>query len=477
MSDTMVTSSIRWTAISNVFRAGISFLQIIVLARLIEPSEFGVYAIVSAVQMFALSFSDAGISSAIIHFQQLNDGEKSSLFWWNIIISISVYILIFISAFPLSIIFDNDRITTLIALSSTILIVNALSQQIRALAERDMRFAIVARIEISSTFLGFASSVTLAYLGWDVLAIILSQILVSTVSTILFWIFLSNGWRPSLHLNIGESLPYVKYGVKIVFVNLLNIGISQADVLIFGRFVSPYLLGLYSQPRELLIKILTTINPIITRVGFPLMAKNKSDRAALARIYTKTLRMSASVCFPIFACICLLSSDLVLVIFGNTWSNSVPFMQTLAIWFLVRSIGNPIGGLLYAVGATRMALVQSSSLLIIMVCSTYVVGRYDPKLVPFALIVIHSCLVPIVWHFMVKPLCGATVTDCLRQVTPPMLCVISAIAAASPLLLMMRDAGPVRLVVVGSVGVIVYISTSFVANKEWTTEMRRLLAI
>lgn len=476
MSNNTVSNSVRWTATSNAFRAAVSFLQIVILARLIPPSEFGLFAIVSSIQMFASNFSDAGISSAIIHFQNINEIQKSSLFWWNIFISTAIFVAVVALGYPLSIFYNNSGLIPLIAISASILVINALSQQIKALAERDMRFASLAKIEMTASVIGVVLAIFMAFIGWGVMSIVVSQVAMAAMSSLMCWALLSNGWRPSRHFSVRHALPYIRYGANVLLVNLLNIFISQIDIMVLGRLVGPYTLGIYSQPRDLGLKIMTVINPVITRVGFPMMAKNKNDKQALARIYLKTMRMSASVSFPIFAGISVLSRDIVILVYGERWAGAAPYLQTLAVWFLVRSVGNPLGGLLYAVGATRMAFIQSTCLLVVMPIGVYVAATYDAKLVPIALIAIHGTLIPIVWHFMIRPICGASVIDCAKQILPPATCVALTVAVAAAIQHLLPITGVVRIGIIGAAGIACYFVFSLLINREWTNEMKRLLS-
>jgi len=476
MKDSQVSKSVRWTATSNVLRAAISFIQIVVLARVIPPSEFGVLAIVAAVQMFAASFSEAGISSAIIHFQNLTETQKSALFWWNMLASAVVYILVAALGYPLSQFYHNDRLTFLILISASVLVINAASQQLKALAERDMLFAPLAKIEIASSILGLVVSIAMAFSGFGIMSIIISQIAMAFMSSIMSWLFLSNGWLPSWHINARETLPFVRYGAGVLVVNILNLLISQIDIVILGRLVPPHLLGLYSQPRDLGLKIMTVINPVITRVGFPMMARHKHDKQSLARIYLKTMRMSASVSFPIFAALSLFSQEIVSIIYGSNWGGAVPYLKALSIWFLVRSVGNPLGGLLYAVGRTRVAFIQSVSLLAVMPIGVYLAASFDAKFVPLALITIHGFLIPIVWKFIIQPICGANLLRCVMQIIPPATSVVLTVAVIVALRTIFPITGPSSLVIYGAISAVVYLLMSLLLNREWIDEMVRLVS-
>ncbi len=122
-------------------------------------------------------------------------------------------------------------------------------------------------------------------------------------------------------------------------------------------------MGIYSLPRDLSLRIAFIINPIITRVGFPVMARVQQDTVQLKFIYLQTLRMTASVNFPLYLALALFAEEIVALLFGKQWQASAEYLQIFAVLGLIRSTGNPAGSLLYAVGRANLAFWWNMALL------------------------------------------------------------------------------------------------------------------
>src|SRR5690606_2352437 len=114
--------------------------------------------------------------------------------------------------------------------------------------------------------------------------------------------------------------------------------------------------AIYAIPKEHCLRIANTIiNPVVTRVSFPVMAQVQRDRERLRLIYLKTLRLTSSFNFPLYALLALFPDDIVALVLGGQWSDAAPYLRLFALWALIRSTSNPSGGLLYAVGMAKRA--------------------------------------------------------------------------------------------------------------------------
>src|SRR5690606_3306961 len=219
------------------------------------------------------------------------------------------------------------------------------------------------------------------------------------------------------HLNIQETLPFLRYGSYIVGESLLNTIQRQADIFVASFFASPALLGLYSMPRDFCFKVGMTINPIITRIGFPLMSRHQQDVAPLKSIYLQTLRMTSSLNFPLYFVLGVFAQELVLLLFGAQWKDAAIYMQLLAIWGALRSVGNPVGSLLHAIGAVRQAFWWNVCMLLLLpVC--YWLSAYYFGLVGLSitLVLTHIILLPLTWWFLVRSLCHVGFVEYLAQI-------------------------------------------------------------
>lgn len=459
-----------------VGRAGLQFLQVAILARLLSPADFGLMAMVLAVMAFVQVFTDLGVSTAIIHHQDITENQLSSLYWLNVMVGVCLTLGLIASSYGISIfMFHQPDLHPVLMLISASVLLTAMGQQLRVLAEKSFRFAILAKIELTAAVAGFVTAIGWAWHSPGVSALVAGLLVNSLTQTLLLWLFAANGWRPVFRLRLGEIRHFLKFGGYMMANNFINSFNQQADVLIAGRLFPAATLGVYSLPRNLSLTVAGIINPVITRVGLPLMAKAQNDKAFLKSVYLKTMRMTASINFPIYIALAVFSKEVVLLAFGPQWLSSAPLLVLLAVWGMLRSCGNPVGSLLLAVGKADLSFKWNLALLFVVPPVLWAGSHWGiAGLAISQLLLMGSLLIP-AWYFLIRPSCGARGLEYAMSLLSPLVCALLAVGLGYWAVSTMTSPLP-RLVGAGSVGVSGYLLLSYPLNRSWLLAMRQLAA-
>ena len=298
-------------------------VQMAVLARLLSPEDFGLMALVSVAIVFSSLFSDMGLSSAFIQRQDVTPQQRSSLFWLNIAMATALTVLM-VAISPLAAwYFDDDRLLPLFALTATTLIINAAGQQVRIAAEKTLHFRPVVLVDTCSTALGFAATVLAALAGWGVYSLAFGSVLGAISGTVLAWLFIANSWRPQFGFKAEDIRPFIGFGGSLVANNIVNQFNASVDLLIGGRMLAASQLGLYSVPRNLVLQLQFLVNPIITRVAFPMISQVQTDLPRVKAIYLQTVSMTASTNAPLYLGAFFFAQEIVNLLLGSNWTGSV----------------------------------------------------------------------------------------------------------------------------------------------------------
>lgn len=467
-------SAVRWTTFSMLSKAVLMLLQMAVLARLLTPGDFGLMALVAAVIAFAQIFSDMGISNAIIHHQKISQESLSSLYWVNVVASVVLMLLLMLLSPFVAAWYQEPRMQIILMLVSASFLITALGQQLRVMAEKNLRFQQLAIIELASALIGFVVSVSVVFAGGGVYALVAGMLTSVFISTALYWWVLAEGWRPMWRLRISEIREFMGFGAYMVGFSLTNTVNLQADVLIGGRVLGANSLGAYSLPKDLSLRLAMIINPIVTRVGLPVMAKAQGDKAQLKVIYLKTLLMTASVNFPLYLLIAVFAPEIVAIMFGAQWQNSVPLLRILAIWGLVRSTGNPAGSLVFAMGRAKLAFWWSLGLMVFLAPVYWVGAQYGIQGLALAMLISMLAIPLPQWLILIRPLCDANFVEYFMQLAIPfaisVLAAVVGYVAALPF-----DASLFRLTAGGLAGGAMYLLLSRNLNKPWFVAIAELL--
>ena len=467
-------SGIRWTTFSSLGRATLQFMQIAILARLLTPADFGLIALVVAMIVFLQIFSDAGISNAIIHYQNITQEQLSSLYWLNV--SVSAFLALMLIAFShwMAAWYEQPVLKFLLILAAVTLVVGALGQQIRVLAEKNLHFAKLAKVELIAAFFGFLVAVSLALMGEGVYALLVGNLVTALVGCLLVWVWLSEGWRPQARLCLAEIRQFLMFGTYMVGNNLANTFNSQIDILLGGRLLGIQSIGLYSVPKELSLRISSMINPIITQVGLPVMAKVQEDAVLLKHIYLQTMRMGASVIFPIYITLGLFSPEIVHLLLGQQWRDAIPLLQIFSVWALIRSTGNPVGILLMARGRADLSFKWNMVWLFIMPPTIWIGSQFGISGMTISLAMLSVLAFWPNWYFLIRPLCGAGFGEySIHLATPLILSSCAGLVGYCTAYLL--DGNLLRLTIGVSVGGLVYLGLSWRFNRVWINAMIELL--
>jgi len=325
-------SAVRWTTAAAASRTLVQLAQLGVLARLLSPEDYGLMAMVAVVLGFAAAFSDMGVNSAYVQRQDVTPEQRSSLFWLNVAISGGLTLIVLLCGPLIAGFFGDDRLTPLLMLAASIFVITGLGQQVKMTAEKTLDFRAVALIEIAAAIAGFAAAVTAAYAGWGVYALILGAIVNAAGVTVLAWLFLARGWRPMWRFQWTDVRSFLGFGGALVANNIVNEFNRSIDLLLGGRMLAASALGLYSLPRQIVFQIQGLVNPIITRVGFPLIAQVQADVPRVRAIYLKTLNMTAATNAPLYVGIAFFAPEVVSIMLGDKWLAATDLLRLLAIW-------------------------------------------------------------------------------------------------------------------------------------------------
>lgn len=466
-------SGVRWTTASSIGRAGLQFAQVIILTRILSPSDFGLVALAISIVAFLQIFADAGISNAIIHHQEISTEQISSLYWFNVTSSATLAVLLALISPLLSAWFGQPDLMPLLLLAAATLAVTSLAQQLKIQAQKRLDFQSLAKVELISAMFGFCSAVVLAWHGAGAQSLMVGTFCTALTGTLLAWLMLSNGWRPQFRLRLEEIRQFIRFGLYMIGNNLANTFNSQIDIFLGSKLLGSASVGLYSMPKELNLRIAGLINPIITQVAFPIMAKAQEDEAQLRRIYLQIMRMTASVNFPIYVFMGVFATDIVALVFGPRWQDAVPLLRILSVWALIRSTINPVGSLLMARGRADLSFKWNFAMLLLIPPVIWLGSRQGITGMATAMASIMVFSFWPNWRYQIWPLCKVGFLEyTIEMISPLLLAFISCTSAASASMLFNKPVP--RFLTSLCIAVLIYLTLSHFYNKNWLENIKSL---
>lgn len=342
---------VKWTTASMVIVTALQFAQLSVLARFLDPADFGLMAVMMVVIGFSQAFQDMGISNAIIQRQNITHTQLSSLYWLNIA-SGAVLSLLVLAISPLvADFYDEPRIKGLMAILSSVFVLVAIGNQYRVLCQKELNFRTMETINVIAATAALGVAITLAVLGFGVLTLVVAMLTQAGLASALFlWVGLRRYHKPSFVYRHSELQGFYGFGLYQMGERSINYISGNADKLLIGKLVGMDATGFYNLAWQLIIFPLSKINPIVNKVAFPVYSKVQNDSTALNRYYSFNVKALSIVTMPLLAFLAFFSQEVVRVVFGEGWSATAELLPALALVGIIKALGNPGGAIILALG-------------------------------------------------------------------------------------------------------------------------------
>jgi O-antigen/teichoic acid export membrane protein len=389
---TQVRKGVKWTTSSTLIIAVSQLLLLALAARFyLTPTEVGLFAIIQITLGFCQLFMDMGIGNALIQKQNVKARHLSELFLVNLIIAAVLAVLIYLSAKNIAYFFEAPNVTPYIQLIAPSFLLAALYRIHLVSLQKELAFSLIAKVELVAQISGFSVALLSLFYNLGVVALVYGYLTNLAVQGALFWCFSPFRLMFVFPKVMSELKPYFSFGAYQTVDGTVNYFSSQFDVILVGKMFGTEVLGGYSLARQYCFRPAMVINPILTRIAFPLMSKlQNSDK--LPSIYCKLSNVLASINFPLYLTLFVFSEEFILVLFGTQWLHIVPIFRLMALWCLIRSTMNPVGSLMMAKGKVKRLLIWNLMLLFLIPTSVYIGGLFSVEGVVIALVALQFIL-------------------------------------------------------------------------------------
>ena len=343
-----------WSAVEKISLAGIQFLLQIILARLLTPADYGVIGILAIFLALANAFIDCGFTSALVQNQQRTEEDFSTAFYFNIVISLFFFLVLFVAAPYIAAFYEMPILTPVTRVLSLSLPISALSAVNRTKLQIAVDFKTQMKASLCAVLLSGIIGIILAYKGFGVWALVTQTISNALLNSLLLFYFIR--WLPKCWFSVPSFKKMFDFGSKLLAASLLDVFYFNMYPLVIGKLFSAANLGLYSRASSFAQVPPLLTNSIVTRVTFPIFSQIQDDTKRLFFVYKKYLAVLSSVYAPIVLGLCAISRPMILFLIGDKWMGAIPLLRILCVAVLFDCLTNVNLNLLYVKGYTNLVL-------------------------------------------------------------------------------------------------------------------------
>jgi lipopolysaccharide exporter len=364
-----VINSSFWLLLSRIINRSLSFIRIIIVARLLAPNDFGLMGIALLTMATVESFSETGLHTALI---QKKENIKSHLdSAWTILIlrGFTLFGILFLIAPYASIFFDTPEAKPIIQVIGFTVLLRAFSNISIVYFQKELEFNKQFVYQLSITLSEFIVVIFAALIFKNVWALVIGLLTGSFIGLIMSYKL--HPYRPHLNFDLGKVKELFGFGKWIFGSSILVFLVSNGDDIFVGKLLGVTALGYYQLAYRISGMPATQITQVISQVTLPAYSKLQDNLPKLRKAYLKTFQLTAFLSFPISGLIFILASDFTMIFLGEKWIPIIPVMQALILWGLMQSIGAMIGTLWISVGKPKIVTFLQAGKLVILALLIY----------------------------------------------------------------------------------------------------------
>lgn len=311
----------------------------VVLARLVMPEQFAAIAMLSIFFAVAQTFINSGFSTALMRKNDRTQVDCSTVFYFNLVISILSYIILFFSAPFIADFYDLPELKIILRVSSITLVIGSTAAVHRTLLTASMNFKSLTKYNIAALVISGCVGMYMAYKGFQVWALVAQSIVSCAFATICIWF--ASSWRPSWQFSWVSLKEFFSFGSRLLASGLLDTVYTNMYSVVIGKFFPHSDLAFYNRAAGLKNMASTTPTSVLQSVTFPALCKLQDNDDALRTAYRKMLQVSAFIIFPVCLGLGGVSYPLINVVYTEVWIYAAALLQIIVfsgMWYPIHAI-------------------------------------------------------------------------------------------------------------------------------------------
>ena len=363
-----------WVALGLGVRQLGSLLAIFVLARLLDPADFGLVALSLTVLLYVEQIQETGVGQALIYRRKDVRAAAASALVFTVLMSVFLYGVVFVIA-PLAARFLRaPDLVDVLRVMALVLVFRGLGVVPGAILERKLDFRSRTVAEVVAGLVQIAVFLGLAFAGAGVWSLALGHVAGAALLAALYWLLVP--WRPSpRHASRRILTELMRYGRFIGASNILAVASNTIDNIVVSRVLGTTSVGYYAVAYRLADFPNSVLGHIVGRPMFPVYSMLQDDVDSIRHAYVRNLQRVALVAVPVSVGLAIAAEPIVLALLGETWLPAVEPLRILAIYALIKSFGATAVETLKGIGAPEWSLVSGLTYLAVVIPALVVLTR------------------------------------------------------------------------------------------------------
>lgn len=320
-----VLSSLVFKFLERCGYQGIAFIIQLVLARILDPSDYGVITILTVFIAVSQVFVQSGLNTALVQRKDTTEEDFTYVFWVSLIIAIFLYIILFISSPFIATFYKMPKLKFVLRVLSLILIPGAFNSIQNAKVQREMKFKQLLYCTIISAVVSGIVGISMACVGLGVWALVGQQLSNQIMICLSLMFFIK--WHPKIKFNLERVKTFFSFGWKLLVSSLIDTIYQNLTNLVVGKKYSSETLGYYNRGNQFPNLFVTNINGSIQAVMLPALSKYQDDKSRMKNMMRRSIMTSSYILFPLLVGLAVCGKPLISLLLTDKWLPCIPYLR------------------------------------------------------------------------------------------------------------------------------------------------------
>lgn len=338
-------SGVVWSYTQQFGTQLISFSVSIILARILLPEEFGLIGMIGIFMGIGTTLFDGGMTSSLIRSNNLEDTDYSTVFIFNLLVSLGFYIVIFLSAPFIADFYRQPLLTDITRIYTLSFVFSAFGSVQNTILTKTMNFKRQALLTIPSLLVSCLVALLFAYSGFGVWSLVAMTLSNTFILSAILWF--ASSWKPHFIFSTEKFKKHFNYGYKLTLSGILDIIFTNIYQIVIGRFFNASVVGYYTRANQLMMMPVGNVSTALNKVAFPLFAEMRNDEERLRNAYKRMMLMVLFIINPVVVLMLVMAEPLTSFLFTEKWLPMVPIFKIICL-----------SGLLYPLHLYNLLILQ-----------------------------------------------------------------------------------------------------------------------
>ena len=391
-----------WGFTNNGVQQLIGVVFGIILGRLLDDTEYGMMAMIAIFPLIAKELQNSGFTAALTNMKEPTDNDYNSVFWFNVIVSIFLYVVL-----PAGVLLE--------AYAFLSIPFSALGTAQQAWLFKNLRVKQQAKAGMTAVLVSSTTGALMAWAGCSYWSLATQGIVYIGLNTLLMWHY--SPWRPSLRIDTRPVRRMFRFSCKMLATNIaIHINNNVLNVLL-GRFFTTSAAGTYSQANTWSSKCAYLVQGMVSQVAQPVLVGLNDEKERQLKVLRKMMRFTAFITFPLMFGLGLVSREFIVLAITEKWLPSAELMQLLCISWAMVPLTVLLSNMIVSKGKSGTYFWCTVSLAVLQILLMILLAPYGIRIMVIGFVIL-SCLWIFVWHHFTCRLTGYSLAMFLADILP-----------------------------------------------------------